>query len=215
VDDPGDGGGKEGTVEWVQLLRGVPYLLEAHFYYVKQGPLGPLLDLREFEPVQMGSTLEYAVKFDVLKQLWDPERLARNSTAPFTDHDVDAFEKTLDILKNTYSMTLQDDKSLDIVSVIYSWPIRVPESYIWMVNRRLPEALILLAHYCLLLSKVDHLWWAQGMSRHLLQTIHKALGKEWESWITWPLQDLVLSEFRNSGGNGIQNIQYGLRIGGH
>jgi hypothetical protein len=76
--------------------------------------------------------------------------------------------------------------------------------------RRCPEALILLAHYCLLLSKIDHLWWLQGMSRHLLQAVHKVLGKEWENWITWPLQDLVLSEFKNSGMDESQTIQHGL-----
>ncbi len=48
------------------------------------------------------------------------------------------------------------------------------------------------------------------MSRHLLQAVHKVLGKEWENWITWPLQDLVLSEFKNSGMDESQTIQHGL-----
>jgi len=39
----------------------------------------------------------------------------------------------------------------------------------------------------------------QGMSRRLLQAIHGKIGKEWESWIAWPLQNLVLAEFTDQG----------------
>jgi hypothetical protein len=66
-----------------------------------------------------------------------------------------------------------------------------------MVKELKPEALIVLAHYSLLLNKADHAWYMQGMSRRLLQTIHSKIGKEWESWIAWLLQHLVLTEFKD------------------
>jgi Fungal specific transcription factor domain len=213
VDTSVDKIGKESTAEWVRLLRGVHSFLDGYWHWVKEGPLGPLLDMGKFEePSPTEETLEYTEKFNSLKQLWDPERPSKTSTAHFTDHDVEDFEKTLELLKSTYGVIVHDSGTVDTVGVIHAWPIRVPESFIQMVNQQRPEALILLAHYCLLLNKVDHLWWIQGMSRHLLQTIHKALGQEWESWIVWPLQDLVLSEFRNSGKD---DSQYGLPVREH
>jgi hypothetical protein len=76
-----------------------------------------------------------------------------------------------------------------------------------MVKKQRPEALVVVAHYSLLLNKVDQLWYMQGMSRRLLQTVHSRIGKEgesWigkegESWITWPLQNIVLNEFEDQG----------------
>ncbi|KAF2494701.1 hypothetical protein BU16DRAFT_445206, partial [Lophium mytilinum] len=72
--------------------------------------------------------------------------------------------------------------------VVYAWPIKVPAAFLVMVKELKPEALILLAHYSLLLNRADQVWYMQGMSRRLLQTIHGKIGKEWESWIAWPLQ---------------------------
>jgi len=92
-----------------------------------------------------------------------------------------------------------------------AWSTVTPDTYISLINQRRPEALVLLAHYCLLLSKIDTVWWLKGISRHLLRSVCKALEKvdslgavegserSWESWISWPLQELVLTEFRTAG----------------
>jgi hypothetical protein len=77
-----------------------------------------------------------------------------------------------------------------------------------LIAARRPEALILLAHYCLLLNKVDNVWWLRGISRHLLKSIHATIGEEWEGWIAWPLQELVLTEFRGES----REREYGLMI---
>jgi hypothetical protein len=47
-----------------------------------------------------------------------------------------------------------------------------------MINRLEPKVLVLLAHYSLLLNYVDHIWFMQGMSRHLIRSIHCRIGKD-------------------------------------
>jgi hypothetical protein len=181
-----------------------------YYHWVKEGPLGSLLDMGRYELPTSEAMHEHTSKFQSLKQLWDAENLPKHSTGPFSDIEIDAFSETLDVLIEKYGAVFADSPDLDTIGVVYSWPIRVPDLFIQMVNRKRPEALVLLAHYCLLLNKVDYLWWMQGIGRHLLQSIHKVLGDEWESWIVWPLQDLVLSEFRNR--NCKEEAQYSLRV---
>ena len=197
--------GDDGTVEWVRLLRGVNSLLGIYYFEIRQGPLGKLIHLWDDDAKPCPETNpEDTARFATLEQLWN------RTPMTISVAEADALRETLDILRETYSfMSLPvPDSGIDPGGASLSWPIRVPEAYIQMVNRRQPEALILLAHYCLLLNKMEKVWWMSGMSRHLLQTIHKTIGKEWESWITWPLQDLVLSEFRNQ--NQSDGIKYGL-----
>lgn len=73
------------------------------------------------------------------------------------------------------------------MSIVMAWPIRVPEVFVSMVANLRPEAFVVLAHYCLLLNRVDHVWFMHGMSGHLLQSIRIRIGKEWESWVAWLL----------------------------
>jgi len=127
-----------------------------------------------------------------LSQLWDA------SSGRFNDIEVEALNETLALLHEDCGLVASssDDYRIDIVSIVYAWPVKVPEAFLVMVKELRPEALIVLAHYSLLLNRADQVWFMQGMSRRLLQSIHSKIGKEWESWIAWPLQNLVLTEFR-------------------
>ncbi|KAE8453290.1 hypothetical protein EG329_011357 [Mollisiaceae sp. DMI_Dod_QoI] len=184
-----------GTVEWVVLLRGCHNLLQLACSWLKEGPLKPLLLLHiEERGLPAIPELENSSKFRTLAALWDKSR-THLSVA-----EAEALEEALSFLIEVHAQLSLRNRVVDQVGTTLSWPIRVRDSYIAMVSQQKPEALVVLAHYCLLLNKIDHFWFMAGMSRHLLQTIHRTLGKEWEIWIAWPLQDLVLSEFKNQVG---------------
>jgi len=112
---------------------------------------------------------------------------------------VEVLNETLSLLHEAWGLVASSSiaHEIDVILVVYGWPIQVPEGFFTMVKEEKPEALIVLAHYSLLLNKVNQLWYIKGMSRRLLKTIHSKLGKEWESWISWPLQNLVLTEFED------------------
>ena len=178
------------TVEWVQLLRGSGSVIRCYYQEITQGPLGPILQWDNAAESSAETNPEDSARFTALEQLWDgaPDR--------FSAVEVDALKEALRWLKIIYTMISRPNDNTDAASDALSWPVRVPALYLLMVNKRQPEALIVLAHFCLLLNKVEDFWWIRGMSRHLLQKIHHTLGKEWETWISWPLQDLILCEFR-------------------
>lgn len=136
------------------------------------------------------------LKCDTSK-LWVP------SSANFNVDDVKTLNETVALLQEPWGLVAlsASHNEIDTILVLYGWPIKVPEAFFAMVKEQRPEALIVSAHYSLLLNKVDRLWYMQTMSRRLLQTIFGKLGKEWESWIAWPLQNLIF--LRSLGVRGI------------
>lgn len=184
------------NVEWVSLLRGVHTLLRAAGEWMTSSPMKLLLEPRHIDPeLARAADPEVSVKLTTLSQLWD------SSPEKFDLGDVEVLNETLTLLREAYGLVASSsvNREIDVILVVYGWPIQVPEAFFPMVKDQKPEALIVLAHYSLLLNKVNRLWYIRGMSRRLLKTIHSKLGKEWESWITWPLQNLVLTEFEDHG----------------
>lgn len=184
-----------GTIECIQLLRGSAHIVHSYYDAITQGPLKPILTWDNLDELAAESNPVEPARFSALSKLWDPMDVSVSAT------EVEALDEALRWLKIIYTMIITCAKT-DPASAALTWPVRVPEFYLLMVDSRQPAALIVLAHFCLLLNKVDDFWWIQGLSRRLLKEIDRILGKQWESWISWPLQDLVLSEFRNSGSAG-------------
>lgn len=180
------------NVEWVSLLRGVHTLLKVAGDWMADGSMKNILESRSLDPeVCRAADPEAGVRLSALSQLWV------SSSDTFDLDDLKTLDETLALLQEAWGLVAlsASDSKVDTILVVYGWPIKVPEAFFAMIKEQRPEALIVLAHYSLLLNKVDQLWYMQGMSRRLLQTIHSKIGKEWESWIAWPLQDLVLTEF--------------------
>lgn len=49
-----------------------------------------------------------------------------------------------------------------------------------------PAALVLLAHYCVLLQIIDSFWFVKGMARQLLADIESKMHLGFREWLSWP-----------------------------
>ena len=86
---------------------------------------------------------------------------------------------------------------------LMAWPCAVLDPFIECLQRRRPEALVILSYYAILLHYYRH-WWAIGdTGTHLVNAIYSSLGPEWQHWLEWPRlsveQNLVLN---GAGGAG-------------
>jgi len=111
-------------------------------------------------------------------------------------------DQTLFLLRRVFVVTVADN-GIEPQAATLSWPIVIPDAYIEMVRQRNPQALVLLAHYCLLLKRVDDRWWIEGKAEELLGKIARVLvaseeGAEWERWIEWPVREVGV--VRSGGG---------------
>lgn len=64
------------------------------------------------------------------------------------------------------------------------------DQFIEMLNQRSPLALVVFAHFAVLLKYLGSCWWMQGWPTHLLQEIWEHLDQEHRVWIRWPIEEI-------------------------
>lgn len=74
------------------------------------------------------------------------------------------------------------------------WPMYASVQFFALLKTWHPGALILLAHYCILLQRVESNWYFEGRASRLLLTILNHLDAKWHQYIKWPLQEIGVSQ---------------------
>lgn len=73
---------------------------------------------------------------------------------------------------------------------VIAWPVMIPEEYVDALHMGRPEALIILAHYAVLLHTYRQLWVFGDGGRFLIESICDSFGADWEDWLEWPMEVL-------------------------
>lgn len=72
------------------------------------------------------------------------------------------------------------------------WPMYASADFFALLRTWHPGALILLAHFCLLLQRVEKNWYFEGRASRLLFTILQHLDAKWHRYIQWPLGEIPI-----------------------
>lgn len=67
-----------------------------------------------------------------------------------------------------------------------TWPVLVPTEYMDLLMKRSPEALVILAHYAVVLHNHRGDWYIGEGGKHLIISISRHLGSYWDAWMAWP-----------------------------
>ena len=67
-----------------------------------------------------------------------------------------------------------------------SWPINVSAEYTDLLHQRKPEALVVMAHFSILLHCRRSYWAVGEAGSFLLAAIEEYLGEEWAQWLLIP-----------------------------
>lgn len=173
--------------EWLPLIRGVHSILMSVWPWIKHGSLGGLLPDGIDEP----NTRDLAEVAD--NQFVQLSRLCENASDK--PEILDAYRATVQGLRACFVKLYSKNPNECEVSIAFLWPIMIPQTFIAMLNSRAPEALVVLAHYCVILHHLDGYWWKKGWADHLMANIYRELDESWHSWIEWPSS---LIEIKNS-----------------
>ncbi|KAK3294158.1 uncharacterized protein B0H64DRAFT_325897 [Chaetomium fimeti] len=80
--------------------------------------------------------------------------------------------------------------SVDVLQLCFhhllSWPQIIKPGFISAARAKRPEALIIVAHFCVLLHWCRNLWIIGPMARDLFHGVQSCLGAGWEKWLQWP-----------------------------
>ena len=98
-------------------------------------------------------------------------------------------------LKQVYDTVLRTQGN-STVSAIICWPKQDSTAFSQLIKRRVPQALIILTYYCVILDVLDGRWWIRGWATRVLRDIMGTLQEHWRHWIEWPVQAVLLKEPR-------------------
>lgn len=168
----------EEPTEWLSLIRGVRSILMSVWPWVKNGSLGGLLpdDIELPNPRELSEAADNQIN-----------KLSRFCADASGGPDVvEAYRETIDGLRTCYVKLYTKAPTECEVSIAFLWPVMIPQKFVIMLNSRAPEALIILAHYCVILHHLDGYWWKSGWTVHLFDNIYRVLDQSWHSWMEWP-----------------------------
>jgi len=94
-----------------------------------------------------------------------------------------ACEIAIDHLQRTFDM---ERSSGGRDNTFASWPVLVPNEYMDLVMKRSPEALVILAHFAVVLHSHRGEWFIGDGGRYLIDSISRHLGSYWDNWMAWP-----------------------------
>ncbi|KUJ06426.1 uncharacterized protein LY89DRAFT_603329 [Mollisia scopiformis] len=166
---------------WFQTMRGLMGLLMNHWNELLKGQFHDLLD-----SLPPGSDLAIDPPED--EHFGKLEGLFPNST---DDRKVEICREALKELRDTSAFSNESSGIRSIKSSIHMWAGRVSQEYMELVYERDPRALVILAHFCVLLKRNNHHWYSKGLGTGMLDNVRHALGEEWQPWIQWALDQPV------------------------
>ncbi|KAM5482330.1 hypothetical protein McanCB56680_003699 [Microsporum canis] len=172
----------EQAVQDFYLFRGVDKVLHTQWTRIVKGKLGALVR----RPADSGAV--YPLSKDVIDHLDYLHGCNGDSAAHIFAEDRAVYNHAIRELRMSF------ERSPSSWEGVFRWPMVVPETYLGLLHTRKPMALVILAHYCVILSRLDMCWWSEGWSRHLFEAIYKSLHSSWHRMVEWPMQMIGLSE---------------------
>jgi hypothetical protein len=172
------------NVQWVKLHRGTNTILTTLWSVIEKGPLNCLFaDWAHLDPDRPDPLLPEEEKpLNSLHEAW--------KTSALSDQQKELLDKTLKATKRTFSMLYLMPGPSKLATGI-SWFAQISDEFIQMVADKIPEALLIVVYYCVVLKKLGDTWWLVGKAENLLRTVMTELGGGWETWTRWPIEQVL------------------------
>lgn len=174
-------------IAWYKLHRGGNEVVKSAFHWGEKGPLlemiGPWVAISLPAPIPpLLESVENA-KLDYIAESW--------TGADICTEDKVSLEETLQALR--YVFTLVEVMGIEFSACVptLSWTTLIPERFCEMVEDRRPQALILVAIYCVLLKRIEKFWWIRGKAENLLAAVTRELPDVLvDKWLKWPMEEI-------------------------
>ena len=176
--DAGTGGVLDGFVTYMKLHRGVQAIISQSWTFLGQTSAASIVEHAE-------KTINHASSFQ------------REATVAVAHHLYTLLDQA-DMGEDSRQVCRVAVSQLDIVyqadpnsavpgsGLVWVWPINLSSEFIDLLSMRKPEALIILAHYAVLLHRRRRVWLVGNVGGILIQEISKSLGTFWKIWLDWP-----------------------------
>lgn len=163
-------------VDCIHIHRGVQAVIRPIFQFLIESELRPLLDITsQAAPHSHTGGAECASLRSLLavSDLTDASLIACRAA-------VDQLQWSFDLFNN-----LPDRNGPHAVS---AFSVMVQADYVEVLRRHQPPALVILAHYGVLLHRCRRFWIFRDAGAKMIQIIARHLGMYWHEALAWPLR---------------------------
>jgi hypothetical protein len=188
-------GEESGLPDWLQVIRSSCTIFSHLWQTMKNGLMKPFIEeTMQDEPLPIiPENPEHAAR---LKQLLTLPIYGKNPPLlEILEHQVTAYTSSLIILARGFgaAQAATDKGAFTMWTAVQIWPARIPLEFLDLLRAREPAALVLLAHYCILLGSLEESWYMGGFRKRLLERIYWQLDEEWRRWLDWPFAECGLT----------------------
>lgn len=184
------------VLHWFYLLRGANIVLNMHHDTIRCSFLKPLLD----EMAHIENTAAYRVPdTDQITKLF---RICSSE-----EHDKEtaqAYDLAIHSLLSTFiQASLLRTRGDGTVLTSFVWPINLSPKFLDLLSEKQPEAMIILAHYCVLIYWAEvkdtyDTWFITGWAKYMLETIKESIPEVWQEQLQWPMMMMMRREHKHS-----------------
>ena len=157
------------------VYRGVLAVVDQSWHLLHETELGPRLEMSR---VLMQPTDASGSECDALRHLVNAADVAPSSRMAYRDSVLH--------LQQLFDAQRAASGNKTRMPVGLAWPILISPDYVHLLRQRQAEALVILAHYAVLLYRGRDLWLIGEGGRFLIESICERLGSNWQEWLEFP-----------------------------
>ncbi|KAH9207901.1 hypothetical protein DL95DRAFT_527648 [Leptodontidium sp. 2 PMI_412] len=166
------------VLEWLTLVRGVAAVSSTSWEWMCTGPFARMVPTTYDEDDKKGEASSEACESHF-------DGLLRFFSQTVVPHEYETYRETLGLLRTSFA-------ALPIVEVrsVFLWPAHMPKAFFNLLTAQTPEALVVLAYYCVFLYKNDSRWFVRGWPEYIVKVIESDLDGKLARWMRWPLETM-------------------------
>lgn len=179
----------DSEVAWWNLFRGVRFVIQrSGFDAIFAGPLRPALDKTSTTvppPYGRSGYIPWEAP------LADLKRMIRDCKAEETGTLEMLRQQLAGCFRDVYgTMEKPEDTMHGKMHVVIRWLWILEDDFIGQIKESKPAALILLAHFAVLLKTLECYWFMRGWASHVITGIEERLDLVYSPWASWPKQQI-------------------------
>lgn len=174
-----------GKSEWLVLLHGVRSILAQKQGEIFTGVLKPQLESPDLDidvsaPGLDEELCRHIQRLQEVREMVDLETEGdRKVYVGVVDDLVECFE-------GAYRRRRTGCHPTDLMPYTMGWTFRLPATMITKLEEREPIALIILAHWAILLRYIRDCWFMERWDQHIVFGVKACLPEAYHAWIEWP-----------------------------
>jgi len=104
-------------------------------------------------------------------------------------HEDVHYKEALYWLRQAFAHSTCPQSHMSPIGAVLYWAERIPQEFLDLLTQKKPRAVILLAHFCVLVKRASHYWFCTGAAEEIMMEIQRNLDTKYLPWIEWPLQN--------------------------